>query len=102
MKDKEITMKDFVPFDEFLAEQLKDKKFKKAFLEERSRLELVYELKMLRKEKRMTQAQVAKKANMPQSVVARIESGSRGLSIATLYKIARVFDRDIGLVAPRK
>ena len=99
---KEITKDSFIPFDEILAEQLKNKKFKKAFLEERSRLELVYELKMLRKEKRMTQAQVAKKANMPQSVVARIESGSRGLSIATLSKIARVFDRDIGLVAPRR
>jgi DNA-binding XRE family transcriptional regulator len=102
MKEREITMKDFIPFDEFLAEQLKDKRFKKAFLEERSRLQLAYDIQMLRKKKRMTQAQVAKKAKMPQSVIARIESGSRGISIATLYKIARVFDRDIGFVAPRQ
>ena len=99
---KEITKDSFIPFSKILAEQLKDKRFKKAFLEERSRLELSYELKMLRKKKGMTQAQVAKKANMPQSVVARIESGSRGFSIGTLHKIASVFDREIGLVAPRR
>ncbi len=50
----------------------------------------------------MTQQRVAKKAKMPQSVIARIESGSRGLSIGTLQKIALVFDREVGFVAPRR
>ncbi|HEY5221165.1 MAG TPA: helix-turn-helix transcriptional regulator [Candidatus Paceibacterota bacterium] len=102
MKNKEITIEDFVPFDEFLAKKMKDKKFKKAFLEERSRSQLAYEIKMLRKKRHMTQAQVAKKADMPQSVVARIESGSRGFSVNTLHKIAGVFDREVGLVTPRR
>jgi DNA-binding XRE family transcriptional regulator len=99
---KNITKKNLIPFSEFLARKLKDKEFKKAYLEERSRLQLAYDIQMLRKEKRMTQAQVAKKAKMPQSVVARIESGSRGFSIGTLHKIASVFDREVGLVAPRR
>jgi len=92
----------FTPLSDFIAENMKDKRFKKAYTEEISRLQLAYEIKMLRQKKGMTQEQVAKKAKMPQSVVARLESGSRGFSIATLHKIAKVFDREIGLVVPRR
>jgi DNA-binding XRE family transcriptional regulator len=101
-KEDEITLKDFIPFEKLLAKQLKNKEFKEAYFEELSRLNLVHEIKTLRVQKRMTQAQVAAKAKMPQSVIARIESGSRGFSIATLHKIASVFDREVGLVAPRR
>ncbi len=46
----------------------------------------------------MTQAEVAQKTDMPQSVIARIESGTHSFSIATLHKIARVFNKHVGLV----
>jgi DNA-binding XRE family transcriptional regulator len=92
----------FAPFSDILAEKLKNKRFKKAYTEEISRLQLAYEIKMLRQKKGLTQKQVAAKAKMPQSVVARLESGSRGFSIATLYKVAAVFDRRIGLIIPRR
>lgn len=46
----------------------------------------------------MTQTEVAVKVNMPQSVIARIESGNHNLSVATLNKIAMVFNKQIGLV----
>lgn len=101
-KEGEITLNDFVPLEKILTKKLKNKEFKKAYFEELSRLHLVHEIKTLRTQKRMTQAQVAAKAKMPQSVVARIESGSRGFSIATLHKIAAVFNREVGLIVPRK
>lgn len=98
---KDIILK-FTPLSEFLAKQMKNKRFREAYTEEMSRLNLAYELRSLRQKKGMTQGEVALKAKMPQSVVARIESGSRGFSIATLYKIAKVFGRDIGLIASRR
>ena len=98
MKKIESEKYHFVSFDKILEKKLKNKKFKRLFTEELNRLQLVHEVKSLRKAKRMTQAQVAKKANMPQSVIARIESGTHSFSIATLQKIANVFDKQIGLV----
>ena len=41
--------------------------------------------------------EVAIKADMPQSVIARIESGTHSFSISTLHKIAGVFDKHISL-----
>lgn len=95
-------MSRFTPLSEIVAKRLKNPEFRKAYNEEMNRLQLAYEIRLLRTKKGMTQQQVALKAKMPQSVVARIESGSRGFSIATLHKIAKVFGREIGLVAPRQ
>ena len=101
-KFKNIGGLKFVSLEDVLAKKLKNKRFKKAYDEEMSRLQLAYDVRSLRQKNGMTQKQVAQKAQMPQSVVARIESGAHGLSLGTLYKIAGVFDREIRLVAPRK
>ena len=81
-----------------LKEKLKSKRFRKAFTEEMSRLELVHSLQTLRKGRGLTQKDVADRARMPQSVVARIESGSHRFSIATLHRVASVYDKRIALV----
>lgn len=47
-------------------------------------------LAALRKEKEMTQSQVAKEAGISQSCYGGIESGSRNGKLPTLVKIARV------------
>jgi ribosome-binding protein aMBF1 (putative translation factor) len=99
---KQTTKSSFISLPEVIEKKLKNKKFKKAYSEEISRLQLAYEIRSLRQKKGMTQEQVAQKAKMPQSVIARIESGSRGFSISTLHKIAEVFDLEIGLVAPHR
>jgi ribosome-binding protein aMBF1 (putative translation factor) len=102
MKKTIAKKNNFVPLSEILTEKLKDARFKKLYSEEFSRLQLAHDIRSLRQKRGMTQEQVAEKAKMPQSVVARLESGSRGFSIGTLHKIAKVFDREIGLVAPRR
>ena len=83
---------------QILKQKSKSKKFRKAFTEEMSRLELVHALQSLRKRRGLTQKDVAHQARMPQSVVARIESGSHRFSIATLHRVASVFDKRIALV----
>lgn len=88
----------FTPLDEIIREKLKNERFRKSFSEEMGRLQLAHEIKTLRQRRKMTQKEVAMKADMPQSVIARIESGSHSFSIVTLHKIARVFDKQIGLV----
>ncbi|MDO8469797.1 MAG: helix-turn-helix transcriptional regulator [bacterium] len=87
-----------ISLDAVIKEKLKSERFRKTFSEEMSRLQLAHEIKTLRQERKMTQKEVAAKADMPQSVIARIESGTHSFSIATLHKIANVFDKQVGLV----
>lgn len=97
MKTKPATYK-FISLNKVLRKELKNENFKKIFDEEMGRLQLAHEIKTLRQKNRMTQNDVARKADMPQSVIARIESGKHSFSIITLHKIAQVFDRQVGLV----
>lgn len=99
MKKINIAGYTFIPFEEFLKERFKDKSFRKGYLEKLAKLRLAHQIAVLRRKKRMTQKQVAEKAGMPQSVIARIESGRHSFSIATLHKIAGVFDTRIALVS---
>ena len=92
---------EFISFDEFLKKKMRNKKFRSGFAEETARLKLAYEMKLLRRKKRMTQKQVAAKVAMPQSVIARIESGGHSVSIDTLQKIANVFNRRVGFIPQR-
>ncbi|MCL4405003.1 helix-turn-helix domain-containing protein [Patescibacteria group bacterium] len=88
----------FTPLSALIKQKQKNPEFKKAFTEEMSRLKLAHDIRILRQQRRMTQGEVARKAEMPRSVIARIESGTHNFSIATLHKLASVFDRKIRLV----
>ena len=72
--------------------------FKRAYDEELSLLRLAKKIRELRLAKRLTQKMVADRTGMPQSVVARIESGTRGVSLDTLGKMAAVFGKRIEIV----
>ncbi len=88
----------FIPLSTTINRKLRNPRFRQVFSEEISRLKLAHDIKTLRQQRKMTQEQVAAATDMPQSVIARIESGAHSFSIATLHRIARVFDRQIGLV----
>ena len=72
--------------------------FQTAYSAEMNRLALVHAVRLLRKKRKMTQKEVADKAQMPQSVIARIESGEHSFSAITLYRIAAALNKQIGLV----
>lgn len=80
--------------------KLKDqsKEYRRTYNEEISRLTLIRQIRELRLAKKLTQKAVAKRANMPQSVVARLESGEHSFSLDTLQRIAYVFDKEVQLV----
>lgn len=46
----------------------------------------------------MTQAAVARKVDMPQSVIARLESGTHSVSVDTLSKVALALGKKVELV----
>lgn len=98
---KNITQKKQVKtktLKQVLDKALKSSEFKDAYNEEIFRLKIATEIKNLRIQKRLTQETFAEKANMPQSVVARIESGKHSISLITLNRVANALGKQIQLV----
>ena len=89
---KEIKATDF---DDFLQEELKNPEFKKWYDFYGKQVEISYNLLLLRKEKGMTQAELAKKIGTTQSNVGRLESGQQNFTVETLDKIAKVFGKEL-------
>lgn len=55
---------------------------------------VIQALKQARKRARLTQAQVAKRLDRPQSFVAKVESGERRVDVAEFISIARAVGGD--------
>ena len=52
-------------------------------------------LKKARKEKGITQAQLAKALGKPQSFIAKVESGERRLDVVEFVHLAKLVDADV-------
>ena len=85
-------------FHDVFGKDLKSTAFKRAYLHEIVRLRFARQTREMRIAKKLTQKDVAQKAKMPQSVIARIESGKHSPSLYTLERIAHVFDKELQLV----
>ena len=59
--------------------------------------ELIDKIKTIRKEKRLSQIELAKRCNIPQSTIGRIENHSMNPSIDTLINILDVLNIKIEL-----
>ena len=94
-KRKRNKIQKAVDFQEYLAEKLKNHKFKKYYNEYGKQLEIAYQILKLRKQKRMSQAELARKIGTKQSNVARMETGQQNFTTDTLQKVASVFKRDL-------
>jgi DNA-binding XRE family transcriptional regulator len=88
----------FKTFEDVFGKDFKSESFQKAYNEEVLRLVLAKQIRTIRLTKHLTQEGLAKKARMPQSVIARIESGKHGLSLDTLNRIAQVFGKSVQLI----
>lgn len=82
-------------FQKYLAEQLKNPEFRKYYDKYDKQLEVAYQVLKLRKQKNISQAQLAKKLRTKQSNIARIEAGKQNLSIQTLNSIAHALNSDL-------
>lgn len=76
----------------------KSKTYQKAYNEELARLKLAATIRKTRESKKMTQAAVARKVDMPKSVIARLESGTHSVSVDTLSKVALALGKKVELV----
>jgi ribosome-binding protein aMBF1 (putative translation factor) len=85
-------------FDEVFGKSSQKRGFQRAYNEEIVRLRLAKQIRDLRTTHQMTQLVVAQKSGMPQSVIARIESGDRGISVDTLGRIAHTLGKEVQLV----
>jgi len=84
-----------VDFQEHLAERLRNHKFKKYYTEYGKQLEIAYQILKLRKQKGISQAELAKRLGTKQSNIARMETGQENFTTDTLQKIASVFKREL-------
>ncbi len=92
--NKKIKARDF---QKYLAQQLKNPRFKKHYDDYGKQLEIAYQILQLRKQKNISQLQLAKKLKTKQSNIARIEAGKQNLSIQTIDSIARALNSDFTL-----
>lgn len=76
---------------------LKDPKFKKVWEETGIEREIAHALIRARIEKRLTQAQLAKKLKTKQSVISRVESGQSTPSLSFLKRLAVVLDTSLSV-----
>ena len=91
-KNKKII---YPSFEKYLANELKDPKFKRYYDEYGKQLEVAYQILQLRKKKKMSQSELAKKIGTKQSNIARMESGQQNFTTDTLQRIASAFNRDL-------
>lgn len=83
-----------IKFKDYLNEQLKNPDFKQEFDNETTKLASAIALTKIRKESGLSQRDLAVSSNVPQSTIARIESGAN-TSIDTLTKIANALGKKL-------
>ena len=91
-------MKREMDFNYLLKQELKNPEFKKHYDEYGRQLEIAYQILQLRKKKKLSQAQLAKKIGTKQSNIARMEAGQQNFSIDILGKIAEALGCDVKIV----
>jgi ribosome-binding protein aMBF1 (putative translation factor) len=96
-KNNNINLKSY-SIDQTFGKISKKKSFHRAYREEKERLRLARIIREARTAKNLTQSALAKKVKMPQSVIARLESGNHSISLNTLSKVAYVIGKQIELV----
>ncbi|MBD8087286.1 helix-turn-helix transcriptional regulator [Limosilactobacillus sp. c11Ua_112_M] len=83
-----------IDFKDYLNEQLQDPELKKEFENETTKLESAVALAKVRKASGLSQRDLSSISDVPQSTIARIESGSN-TSIDTLTKIANALGKKL-------
>lgn len=92
MNKKKLTL-----FEQDLKNILKNPVRKKRFNEYGRQLELAYSMLQIRRQKKMSQAALAKKIGTTQSNIARMEAGNQNFSLNMLVKIAEALNKRLDI-----
>lgn len=85
-----------ITHQEVLKEWLKDEEFRKGYEEELEKLRIAHTLIKLREQRGLTQAALARRMQVSQPFIAKLESGqSKNYSLETLVKMAVALDSDL-------
>lgn len=87
-----------IDFQDHLNEELKDPEFKRLFDEAGEQLEIAYKLNHLRLQKKMSQAELARKTGMTQSNIARLISGNQNFTIQTLSRVTHALGAELKVI----
>jgi DNA-binding XRE family transcriptional regulator len=82
-------------------ELLQDPAVKREYIRSKPHYEVARALLKARLNKRLTQAELAKKAGVSQVIIARLESGTSNPTLNTIQKVADVLGKKIRLVGSR-
>ena len=85
-----------IKFKSYLKDRLKDPRFKKLYAEERQLVELALRLNQAREELGLTQAEAAKKANVTQQQMSRLENGVN-CNMTTFLKVCQALELKLDL-----
>lgn len=75
-------------FRDALKEELKDEEFRKEYLAIQPEMEIIRMLVKVRKEKNLTQADLALRTGINQADISKLENGSRNPTLNMLKKLA--------------
>ena len=86
-----------IKFDDYLNNELKNNDFKNGYLTEKAILESALVIASARQSAGLSQRQLAKISNVPQSTIARIECGYN-TSIETINKLAMALGKKLTII----
>lgn len=91
-------------FDRYLEEQLRDPAFRRRFEEASEEWDLAIQLARLRREKWLTQEQLAERVGTNQQQISRLENPTyHGRSLRTLRKVAEALGAEVEIrIVPSK
>lgn len=84
-----------ISFDLLKEELLEDEEFKAEYDKLKPRYEVISQIIQARKEKNMTQGDLAKKVGTQKSNISRLESGNYNPSLDLLIKVAKCLGKDL-------
>lgn len=82
-------------FDRFLEKELEDDEFREEFEKGFQNLKIGYKINKARKERGMSQRELAEEIGTAQSNISRIEKGDQNISSELLYKIAKALNKEL-------
>jgi DNA-binding XRE family transcriptional regulator len=84
-----------INFSRIIEDKMKNPKFARMVELEKKKLEVSLAISDLRRKKKISQAELAKRIGVKQSAVGRIEAGEQNLTIDTLQKIASALNKEL-------
>ena len=83
-------------FRSYLREKLKDERFRRLYEEERQLAELSLKISDARQQKGLSQAEVARRAQITQQQLSRVENGIN-CNLSTFLKVCKALDLRVDL-----